>query len=63
MSGNGDLSRRALLAAMAASPLLLAGARARASARLPGMVVMKDRAAAAAAPGSITSARLASRSR
>jgi hypothetical protein len=42
MSGNGDLSRRALLAAMAASPLLLAGARARASARLPGMVVMKD---------------------
>jgi hypothetical protein len=42
MFGNGDLSRRALLAGLAASPLVLAGARARASAPLPNMVVMKD---------------------
>jgi hypothetical protein len=42
MSGNGDLSRRALLAALAASPLVLAGAEAGAPARLPNMVVMKD---------------------
>jgi hypothetical protein len=46
MSANGDISRRALMVALAAGPLILAGARAPrrawASAPLPTMVVMKD---------------------